>query len=72
MVDLSEPFTTLDAPFVFPVVTLFPVIKLFIDLSAKDGRNGSEGRNGVVPLILAIKDRVRLKGMINFYVYFLR
>lgn len=59
MVDLNDPLTTFDVPFDFPVV----VIKLFIDLSAKDGRKGSDGRNGVVPLMLAIKDLVRLKGM---------
>lgn len=53
-------------PLLVPVFVLFPpVIELFIDLSTNDGKNGSAvGKNGVVPLMFAINDRVRLKGMV--------
>lgn len=53
-------------PLLVVVLVLFPpVIELFMDLSTNDGKNGSAvGKNGVVPLMFAINDRVRLKGMI--------
>lgn len=62
MLLLKEPFMLLP---LLVFVPFPPVIELFIDLSTNEGRNGSAvGKNGVVPLMFAINDRVRLKGMI--------
>lgn len=41
-------------------------IRLLTDLSAKEGRNGSDGRKGVVPLMLAMRERVRLRGIVSW------